>query len=101
MDSADGPSENSPTVGYVPGSILQSEASSQLNFSLVDAVPPPPVPKQLPSVGSACHHLGLCKPCDFNARFESGCREGTACRFCHLCGIEDLRRTRKNKQRTS
>jgi len=35
----------------------------------------------LPSVGSAAHHKGLCKPCAFG----ESCRNGAECEFCHIC----------------
>mmetsp|Transcript_158403 Transcript_158403/g.508118 ORF Transcript_158403/g.508118 Transcript_158403/m.508118 type:complete len:230 (-) Transcript_158403:438-1127(-) len=38
-----------------------------------------------PSVGSAEHHLGVCRPCDFASRGVE-CRAGATCQFCHLCG---------------
>lgn len=36
-----------------------------------------------PSVGSAGHGLGKCRPCAF-ARSSSGCKFGAECSFCHL-----------------
>jgi len=57
----------------------------------------PPLPMMaIPSVGSAGHHLGLCKPCDFVDR--GFCRAGADCRFCHLCGPAE-RRQRKLQRR--
>merc|ERR1712176_984792 len=35
----------------------------------------------LPSIGSAGHHKGLCKPCAFG----DDCRNGAKCEFCHIC----------------
>mmetsp|Transcript_14331 Transcript_14331/g.37829 ORF Transcript_14331/g.37829 Transcript_14331/m.37829 type:complete len:173 (+) Transcript_14331:103-621(+) len=52
----------------------------------------------LPSVGSVCHHLGLCKPCDFIHRSSSGCGAGAACKFCHLCGPDENRRRKAMKK---
>lgn len=48
--------------------------------------PARPVPSELPSLGSAEHHRGKCKPCAFI--HKQGCNNGTECRFCHLCGPE-------------
>lgn len=42
----------------------------------------------LPSVGSAGHHVGQCKPCAFVGRL-GGCRSGYDCGFCHSCGSTD------------
>jgi hypothetical protein len=49
------------------------------------------------SAGSAGHHLGLCKPCDFV--YRDSCRSGTACKFCHLCGPDENQRRKKEKKR--
>jgi len=43
-----------------------------------------------PSVGSAQHHLGLCRPCDFLAR--GVCQAGAQCQYCHLCTAADSKR---------
>lgn len=86
---------------YTPGRIL-----------LDTATPPPPPPPAvltlagavesgapgLPSVGSACHHLGLCKPCDFLHRSNEGCKAGAACKFCHLCGPDENKRRKAVKK---
>mmetsp|Transcript_74848 Transcript_74848/g.214424 ORF Transcript_74848/g.214424 Transcript_74848/m.214424 type:complete len:223 (-) Transcript_74848:114-782(-) len=49
-----------------------------------------------PSLGSAGHYSGLCKPCDFIHR--ESCRSGIACKFCHLCGPEEAKlRKRQHK----
>mmetsp|Transcript_25128 Transcript_25128/g.77511 ORF Transcript_25128/g.77511 Transcript_25128/m.77511 type:complete len:327 (+) Transcript_25128:73-1053(+) len=40
-------------------------------------------PPGLPSIGSAGHCVGECKPCAFV--HSKGCTSGKACRFCHLC----------------
>merc|ERR1712217_911761 len=51
---------------------------------------------EYPSVGSAGHHLGLCKPCDF--MYRGSCSNGFACKFCHLCPPE-ARQQRKKERR--
>mmetsp|Transcript_77152 Transcript_77152/g.216584 ORF Transcript_77152/g.216584 Transcript_77152/m.216584 type:complete len:353 (-) Transcript_77152:81-1139(-) len=64
------------------------------------AVPPPPLEPapgsaELPSIGSAGHGSGLCKPCAF---FHSkGCAVGPACKFCHACEPDERKRRRKEK----
>mmetsp|Transcript_12360 Transcript_12360/g.20174 ORF Transcript_12360/g.20174 Transcript_12360/m.20174 type:complete len:174 (+) Transcript_12360:75-596(+) len=53
----------------------------------------------LPSVGSANHGLGSCRPCGFVHK-GSGCSSGAECQFCHLClpgSIELLRKLKKKK----
>jgi len=65
--------------------------------------PPPPAPSVcrhgLPSVGSADHHLGLCKPCDFLHRSGDGCTAGDSCKFCHLCGPDENKLRKATKKR--
>jgi len=54
-------------------------------------------PSALPSVGSAGHETGRCKPCAF--LYKDGCRNGPECPFCHLCPEEE--RKRRKQQRTA
>jgi hypothetical protein len=53
-------------------------------------------PPALPSVGSAGHVIGACKPCAFI--FRGGCQSGTSCRFCHLCSPGEKQRRRKERK---
>eukprot|EP00930_Biecheleria_cincta_P042638 TRINITY_DN29334_c0_g1_i1.p1 TRINITY_DN29334_c0_g1~~TRINITY_DN29334_c0_g1_i1.p1 ORF type:complete len:272 (-),score=47.43 TRINITY_DN29334_c0_g1_i1:118-933(-) len=46
-----------------------------------------------PTVGSAGHLLGLCKPCAFF--HTKGCQGGTSCVFCHLCLPGEKKRRQK------
>lgn len=50
----------------------------------------------VPTVGSAGHQSGMCKPCAFF--YTKGCGNGTQCPFCHLCPPEEKRRRQKSKQ---
>jgi len=50
----------------------------------------------LPSIGSAGHRLGRCKPCAFAG--TKGCNSGTECRFCHLCDVGEKKRRQKEKR---
>jgi hypothetical protein len=92
---------------YEPGRILHSEAAGApetnrptllLANALTEPVVPPPPPPPIASVGSAGHLLGLCKPCDFASRFGNGCRAGDACKFCHLCGPVNLRKSKRMRR---
>lgn len=60
--------------------------------------PEPAVPAEsageLPSVGSAGHASGDCKPCAF--AYTKGCRTGEDCKFCHLCQPGCARRRKKD-----
>jgi len=51
---------------------------------------------ELPTVGSASHRLGLCKPCAFV--FTAGCQSGINCQFCHLCEQGEKKRRKKEKR---
>eukprot|EP00931_Biecheleriopsis_adriatica_P077184 TRINITY_DN507_c0_g1_i2.p1 TRINITY_DN507_c0_g1~~TRINITY_DN507_c0_g1_i2.p1 ORF type:complete len:201 (+),score=59.56 TRINITY_DN507_c0_g1_i2:55-657(+) len=95
---------------YCPGSVLkmsaslmdsESEAADEpLRLQLEVALPEAPRGcPGCPSIGSAGHHLGLCKPCDFVER--GGCRQGYDCQFCHLCPPGENRRRKKAKQAAS
>eukprot|EP00438_Fugacium_kawagutii_P022006 Skav217034 [mRNA] locus=scaffold1803:403432:406011:- [translate_table: standard] len=52
--------------------------------------------KELPSVGSAGHAFGTCKPCGFF--YAKGCLNGSACSFCHLCDRGEKKRRQKQKK---
>lgn len=53
----------------------------------------------IPSVGSAGHSSGECKPCAF--LHTKGCENGYACQFCHLCDAGEKKRRRREKQRNA
>jgi hypothetical protein len=50
---------------------------------------------ELPTVGSAGHRWGACKPCAFLHR--RGCENGVDCAFCHLCDSGEKKRRQKEK----
>lgn len=50
----------------------------------------------LPSIGSAVHRLGRCKPCAFVG--TKGCTSGMDCRFCHVCEAGEKKRRQKEKR---
>mmetsp|Transcript_88393 Transcript_88393/g.175752 ORF Transcript_88393/g.175752 Transcript_88393/m.175752 type:complete len:246 (+) Transcript_88393:67-804(+) len=50
---------------------------------------------ELPTVGSAGHHSGSCKPCAF--AHTKGCENGANCAFCHLCGPGEKKRRQKQR----
>jgi len=82
------------------------QPSSDMNLisRSLASVPPPPPPgpapgcPELPSVGSAGHHIGRCKPCAFV--HTRGCSGGVTCTFCHLCqpGERKMRQKAKKQQ---
>lgn len=52
-----------------------------------------------PSVGSALHGTGFCKPCAWFWR-PQGCGNGVECRHCHSCPENEIKRRRKVNQST-
>lgn len=64
---------------------------------LAEALPEPALgSSELPTVGSAAHYVGSCKPCAF--LYTKGCGNGLDCPFCHLCPPDEKRRRQKDKQ---
>jgi hypothetical protein len=51
---------------------------------------------ELPTLGSAGHNLGTCKPCAFF--YTKGCGNAAQCTFCHLCPPDEKRKRQKEKQ---
>eukprot|EP00931_Biecheleriopsis_adriatica_P080085 TRINITY_DN53445_c0_g1_i1.p1 TRINITY_DN53445_c0_g1~~TRINITY_DN53445_c0_g1_i1.p1 ORF type:complete len:203 (-),score=46.29 TRINITY_DN53445_c0_g1_i1:39-569(-) len=43
------------------------------------------------------HAAGTCKPCNYFAFREDGCRKGDTCEFCHLCTSDDIQKRKKKK----
>jgi len=64
-------------------------------LSLADVLGEPELGSpEFPSIGSAGHRLGTCKPCAF---LERGCSSGVNCNFCHSCEPTEKKRRRKEK----
>merc|ERR1719223_1608375 len=62
---------------------------------LADAIDPLALgTPEMPTIGSAGHALGACKPCAF---LEKGCANGQECNFCHLCPADEKNRRKKEK----
>mmetsp|Transcript_43897 Transcript_43897/g.103836 ORF Transcript_43897/g.103836 Transcript_43897/m.103836 type:complete len:465 (-) Transcript_43897:96-1490(-) len=55
----------------------------------------PAVTDGLPSLGSALHGTGRCKPCVWFHKPES-CQNGKDCQHCHLCPEGEIRARKKN-----
>jgi len=51
---------------------------------------------ELPSIGSAAHQAGNCKPCAFY--HVRGCENAEGCPFCHLCGAGEKKRRMQDKR---
>lgn len=71
--------------------------SPAVKLDLAEALPEPKLgsPEQ-PTVGSASHRLGNCKPCAF--LYTKGCMNGVECPFCHLCDTGEKKRRQKEKR---
>uniref|UniRef100_A0A7S0B6N3 C3H1-type domain-containing protein n=1 Tax=Pyrodinium bahamense TaxID=73915 RepID=A0A7S0B6N3_9DINO len=67
-----------------------------LRLDTAIAEPPLGSPER-PTIGSARHYLGICKPCA-HAFKTHGCQNGVDCNFCHLCEPGELKKRRKERQ---
>ncbi|CAE7945498.1 unnamed protein product [Symbiodinium sp. KB8] len=78
--------------------VIDCEASpSSMGESSAESAPADPGPvRALPSIGSAAHGVD-CRPCAWFWKSE-GCKNGKACRHCHLCPEGEIRRKKKMKQ---
>jgi len=68
-----------------------------------DAAPASAVPAhpllgspECPTIGSALHCQGACRPCAH--AFTKGCATGIGCQFCHLCGPGELKRRQRERR---
>jgi len=86
-----------PSSGGERGSEALPVFPAALEPRAVPALPEHPAPgsPELPSLGSAGHAAGDCKPCAFF--HTAGCANGLACQFCHLCEPGEKKRRRKEK----
>jgi len=77
--------------------VLAALLCAGLDAAAVPAPPSCPAPgsPELPSVGSAGHAVGRCKPCAFF--HTSGCANDLTCKFCHLCEPGEKKRRRREK----
>jgi hypothetical protein len=73
----------------------QSQSSPHV-IRLAEAIVGPELgSKELPTLGSAGHWFGGCKPCAFF--HKQGCANGIHCSFCHLCDASEKKRRQKDK----
>eukprot|EP00438_Fugacium_kawagutii_P008869 Skav200651 [mRNA] locus=scaffold2539:137414:138922:+ [translate_table: standard] len=64
--------------------------SPKLSIALASCLP-------VPSVGSALHESGKCKPCAWFHK-PAGCSNGDSCAHCHLCPEDEIRNRKKAKE---
>lgn len=65
---------------------------------LVTTLPPPGLENvmDLPSIGSAAHATGQCRPCAWFHK-PQGCHRGPECHRCHLCDSSEMGKRKKAK----
>jgi len=51
------------------------------------------------SAMSELHKLGQCRPCLYFHHKVDGCRQGSDCRFCHMCTPDEIKEHNKNKKK--
>lgn len=69
-------------------------SSSGASPNSIPVAPPDDAhPRRSWSVGSVLHSSGGCKPCQYSTGSRE-CKQGAACKFCHLC---DVKRPRPRK----
>lgn len=102
-DRSDARSEST-SAGTQSSSTEDSARSSPLHY-----LPPPPglphpeselaaTPVEVPpSLGSALHASGQCKPCGWFWKPE-GCKNGSQCFHCHLCPKDSMKLQRRIKR---
>jgi hypothetical protein len=91
---------NQATCDQHAGQVISSQAPADQPFvlRLADTITEPVLGSaEMPTVGSAGHRLGQCKPCAFFYRDE-GCSNGLDCPFCHLCDSTEKKRRQKEKR---
>jgi len=98
MTSDEPPSAIWPVAGrqYAPiisAALLHDDLSPMSDKTLTK----PQAAKRLPSIGSAKHAIGQCKPCAWFWKVES-CQWGAECQHCHLCPMGELRRKKKERR---
>jgi len=68
-----------------------------VRLDLAQALPEPELgSEEVPTLGSAMHRFGTCKPCAF--LYTKGCVNATQCPFCHLCDAGEKKRRQKEKK---
>jgi hypothetical protein len=86
-----------------PGCLLQAQALGEERWAPLSFVPPPVAPDhpllgspECPTIGSALHCQGACRPCAH--AFTKGCANGVGCQFCHLCEPGELKRRQRERR---
>jgi hypothetical protein len=94
--------DDSPLVGPRDRRVVhfvEETLAASVSEATCEMAPAPPdadMLHELPSIGSADHATGQCRPCAHSWR-EGGCAKGWSCTFCHLCGVEALKQKKRDK----
>lgn len=91
------PTDSEYDASFQSGEVFHIPRPSPHVLMLSEALPEPnPASLDVPTLGSAGHYAGACKPCAF--LYTKGCENGAQCSFCHLCPPDEKRRRQKEKQ---
>lgn len=84
---------------FTANSGVQAAALPTLSLANALAEPEPQLGSpEMPTIGSAGHRYGACKPCAFFT--TKGCGNGVDCVFCHLCPPGEKKRRQREKVAT-
>lgn len=88
--------EASAMASSVSRPIVTTDKAAPQVLSLAEAIAEPELGSpEMPTIGSAGHWVGSCRPCAFF--HKSGCQNGVQCTFCHLCDASEKKRRQKGK----
>jgi hypothetical protein len=94
-DKAEADADMASMMGAMPS--LSAPFFSNSLASMMPMIPTvPPAGGPPPSIGSALHAQGLCRPCAWFWK-PKGCENGSECRHCHLCPEGEIQARRKSK----
>jgi len=89
-----------PSVYHIPEGIKnyigEEEATTCFDSNSEDDCSSCFEPPSIPSIGSAQHGTGMCKPCAFCWK-PGGCTNQKNCKYCHFCPYGELKARRKAK----
>jgi len=77
----------------IPESDSSSNAEERSAASEIEAS----ASEALPSLGSALHASGQCRPCAWFWKKGRGCTNAASCDYCHLCPEGELKDRKKKK----
>jgi len=80
----------------VPTSESGGDSPYTLSLGPPPGLAPPPSTSEVPSLGSALHDSGECRPCAWFWKLQ-GCQNGRECRHCHLCPDGEIKVRKKEK----